>query len=277
MDRILNSRHAIISGGSSGIGLALARLLVQRGFHVSILGRDPQRLERARKELEKDRISTDQDIALNSVDVTDATKVQAAIDAAILRSGAPEFVIACAGAVTPGHFLRLDPGAFHRDMAVNYFGALHLARAVLPAMRARRRGHLTLISSGAALLGFYGNAAYAPSKFAVRGLAEVLRSEFRPDGIKVSVVYPPDTDTPQLREEIKVRPEPTRRIAGTSGVLDAAFVARTILRGMDSGRFVIAPGWSMKSLALFHSLVGPLLNRLWFDPVVARYHRDETH
>jgi 3-dehydrosphinganine reductase len=106
----------------------------------------------------------------------------------------------------------------------------------------------------------------------VRGLAEALRSECKPDGVDVSVVYPPDTDTPQLHAEEKLRPEATRRIAGGSAVLSAGYVADAILRGIDRNRFVIAPGLQMAALAKLHSLVGPMLHRFWFDPIVGRYH-----
>jgi 3-dehydrosphinganine reductase len=130
-----------------------------------------------------------------------------------------------------------------------------------------------MISSGAALLGIYGYTAYAPSKFAVRGFAEALRSELAPDGIAVSVVYPPDTDTPQFREEVRLRPEPTSRVAGTAGVLSADRVAEAILRGIRRGRFAIAPGLEMSALAVLHSVIGPMLHRFWFDPQIARAHR----
>ena len=71
-------------------------------------------------------------------------------------------------------------------------------RAALPAMQRARGGRIVMIASGAALIGVYGYSSYAPAKFAARGLAETLRSELAPEGIGVSVVYPPDRDTPQL-------------------------------------------------------------------------------
>ena len=73
-----------------------------------------------------------------------------------------------------------------------------------------------MISSGAALVGVYGYSAYSPSKYAVRGLAEVLRGEFKPDSVNVSIVYPPDTDTPQLAQENKTNPAETFAISGNA-------------------------------------------------------------
>jgi 3-dehydrosphinganine reductase len=261
--------HAIISGGSSGIGLALGRRLAAAGWNLTILARDPGRLAAARAVL----ASSGTEVMAEAVDVTDRDAVERAVGASVARLGPPKLLVASAGMVVPGRFDGLPPAAFRDTMEVNYFGSLHLVRAALPTMRAQGGGRIVLISSGAALLGIYGYTAYAPSKFAVRGLAEALRSELAPDGIAVSVVYPPDTDTPQFREELRARPEPTSRVAGTVGVLSADRVAGAILRGIRRGRFTIAPGLEMSALAFLHSVIGPMLHRLWFDRQIARLHR----
>ena len=83
-------------------------------------------------------------------------------------------------------------------------------------MRAAGSGQLVLVASAAALIGLYGYSSYAPSKFAVRGLAEALRSELAPEGIGVSVVYPPDTDTPGYREELRHRSALSSRLAASA-------------------------------------------------------------
>lgn len=127
-----------------------------------------------------------------------------------------------------------------------------------------------LLASGAALLGLYGYTACAPAKFAVRGLAEALRRELAPDGIGVSVIYPPDTDTPGYREELRHRSALTRRLAASGGLMTAGAVAAAILRGIEQRRFVIAPSRRMAAQSRLHSLVGPLLHRFRFDPLVAR-------
>jgi short-subunit dehydrogenase len=154
-------------------------------------------------------------------------------------------------------------------MEVNYLGAVHLVRAILPEMRARG-GRIVLIASGAALIGLYGHTSYAPSKFAVRGFAEALRSELSAGNIGVSVVYPPDTDTPGFREERRARPEIADRLAAAGGLMTADQVAAAIMRGIAREQFVIAPGLPMTALAWLHSLIGPALHRLWFDPLIVR-------
>jgi 3-dehydrosphinganine reductase len=225
------TQHAIISGGSSGIGLALAKKLAATGYNVTILARDAVRLDTARLEIESMRRGADQHVLAISVDVVDAPGVQSAVDNAVNALGAPALVIASAGIVIPHIFEELPISAFKETMDVNYLGSVYLARAALPSMQLAGQGHIVLVSSGAGLLGVYGLSAYTPTKFALRGLAEVLRAELRPEGIDVSVVYPPDTDTPMLREEIRIRPEITSRIAAKAKAMTADDVADTILNG----------------------------------------------
>jgi 3-dehydrosphinganine reductase len=261
-------RHALITGGSSGIGFAAARRLVGDGWRVSLLARDMGRLRAAADELRALPGAADA-VEVFSADVADAGACSDAIAEAIAAYGAPQLVLACAGVARPGYFESIPLADFERAMAVNYFGALHTVRAALPSMKARGAGHIAFISSGAGLIGVFGYSAYAPSKFAVRGLAEVLRAELAPCGIGVSVVYPPDTETPQLEEENRTKPAETRAITAGGGVLSADAVARAIVEGVARGRFVIAPGIAMRLLAAWHSVLAPILNRR-FDHAARR-------
>lgn len=261
--------HAIVSGGSSGIGLALARRLAAAGWDLSLVARDAGKLASARAAL----IAKGAQAHAFSADVADADAVERAVRAAVDELGPPRLLVACAGIVEPGRFDEQPLEAFRRTMAVNYLGSLHLVRAALPAMRGQDAGRIVLIASGAALIGLYGYSSYAPSKFAVRGFAEALRSELRPDGIDVSVVYPPDTDTPGFREELRRRPAITSKVASAGGLMSAEAVAAAILRGIGKGRFAIAPGAHMSALVLLHSFLAPLLHRFWFDPQIARMHQ----
>jgi len=265
--------HALISGGSSGIGLALAKILINEGWNVTILARDKARLEEAAVNLNASRKAQSQRIIATSADVADPIALNRAVEDAVAQLGAPDLLVASAGIVIPETFANLAPDAFRQTMEVNYFGTVDLVRACLPSMRANRKGQIVLVSSGAGLIGLYGYSAYAPSKFAVRGFGEALRSELKPEGISVSVVFPPDTDTPQLREEIRVRPAITSKIAGGAKVKSADDIARAILGGVRQGRFAIAPGFEMTMLARFAGLLSPILNKFSFDPLIARMHK----
>ena len=262
-------QHAIITGGSSGIGKATAKLLASQGCHISIIARNPRKLEAAKAEIGAARANLHQRVVAISADVSDRLQVEAAIHEAIAQIAPPDLLIASAGIAHPGYFQELPIEVFERTMAINYFGSLYSIRAALPAMEKRQRGHIVLISSGAGLIGICGYTAYSPTKFALRGLAESLRGELKPLGIRVSVVYPPDTDTPQLEEENKTKPLETKQITGTAGTWSAQKVAIEIVRGIEKKSFAIAPGLEMTLLGRLHSLLAPGLN-WYFDRIVAK-------
>lgn len=261
--------HAIVSGGSSGIGLAVAGRLAEQGWNLSLIARDPAKLEAARKQLAGRTAETGQAVHIYSADLAEATAAGAAAAQAIAALGPPALLVTSAGITRPGNFEDLPIEIFHRLMAVNYFGTLYLIKAVLPAMREARRGHLVMVSSGAGLIGIHGYCAYAPTKFALRGLAESLRGELAPEGIQVSIVYPPDTDTPQLAAEAALKPPQTKRITASARVLSAETVAEAVMRGIRRRRFAITPGLEMSLLSPLHSLIAPLLRRR-FDALARR-------
>jgi 3-dehydrosphinganine reductase len=264
-------RHAVVTGGSSGIGLATARRLAAGGADVTLIARRRWRLDEAKAEVEANRARPEQRVLTISADVSRRDEVAEAIASATAALGAPSLLVTSAGVARPGYLHEVDLDEFERVMAVNYFGTLYAVRAAVPRMA--EGGRIVLISSAAGLIGILGYAAYAPTKYAVRGLAETLRGELRPLGIGVSVVYPPDTDTPQLHEENLTKPPETRRITGAARPWTADAVAEQIVRGVERGAFVISPGPEATVLARFGSMLAPALNR-YFDFLAARSRRD---
>ena len=265
-------QHALITGGSSGIGKATAVLLAGMGADISILARERAKLEQAKGEIEQARATPVQKVVAVSADVADREQLEKAIGAAVEQVGSANILITSAGIAHPGYFLELPIEIFERTMAVNYFGTLHAIRAVLPAMREQRRGHLVLISSGAGLLGLYGYTPYGPTKFALRGLAESLRGELKGTGVDISIAYPPDTDTPQLEAENKTKPLETKAITGTAKMWSAEGVAKAIVKGIKKKAFTITPGMEMTLLARWHSLIAPGIN-WYFDRLAAKVRR----
>jgi 3-dehydrosphinganine reductase len=262
-------QHAIITGGSSGIGKATAKLLAKEGSHLTLIGRTLNKLEAARQEIEAICPSPQQKVLAIAADVSDRTSIERAIQTAIIQIAPPDILITSAGIAHPDYFQNLPIDIFEQTMAINYFGSLYCIKAVLPAMEQRQKGHIVLLSSGAGLIGIYGYSAYSPSKFAIRGLAESLRGELKLSGIHLSVVYPPDTDTPQLERENKTKPPETKAITATAKTWSAEAVGQEIIKGIERKSFMITPGIEMSILAKIHSLVYPLLNR-YFDRTVAQ-------
>lgn len=234
--------HVVVTGGSSGIGRAFVGQVLSRGARVSVLALDDDDLAATGVAV------GDRGRAL-PVDVTDADAVADAVRRAEDALGPCEALVTCAGVAHPGRFERLEPRIFRWIMDVDYFGTLHTMRAVVPGMMVRRRGSVVGISSAAGLVGIFGYSAYAPAKFAVRGLLEVLRNELYPYGIHVGCVCPPDTDTPQLAYENRFKPDETRAISGTIKPYTADRVAQSIVSGMERGAFMISPDWQTRVIA----------------------------
>ncbi|MGY1503107.1 SDR family oxidoreductase [Streptomyces sp. QTS52] len=249
----IGSAHVIVTGGSSGIGLATARLLAERGARISLIARGRERLEAAAKELSA---------AARTADVADQAALTRAITELEEERGQPcDILVTSAGLARPGHFLELADEVFREMIEVDYFGTLYALRAVVPGMVERGRGSVVAVSSAAGLIGIFGYSAYGPAKFAVRGLMESLRAELAPRGVHVGVVFPPDVDTPQLAEENRWKPAETRAVGGTIKPLAADQVAAAIVAGIDRRRFVICPDTGTRALARFGGVLLPLLNR----------------
>jgi 3-dehydrosphinganine reductase len=255
--------HALITGGSSGIGRALGNKLAAAGYDVSLIARRNHLLACAAEEMRSQRRHSSQRVGFYAADVTDRAQMELAAKAAIADFGPPDMVVTSAGISEPGYFADLPADNFERAIAVNYLGTLNAIRAALPSMRARKSGHVVLISSGAALMGIFGYASYGPSKFAVRGLAETLRAELRADNIAVSIAYPPDTETPMLEAERRTMPAETRLICSLAKTWSADAVADCILRAIRRNKFAITPGLTLTLMHKMPGVVIPLLR--WYS------------
>lgn len=252
-----NGSLAIISGGSSGIGLACALRLAAMGYRPALLARGEERLAAAAQAIRD--VAPGAGVVTQALDVRDAAACAAAVDRLVAQFGPPAWLVNSAGIAEPGLFLDQPLAAHEAQLATNYLGSLYLSHAAARHMAAAGFGRLVFVSSGAGLYGIHGYAAYSPSKFAVRGLAEVLRVELAQHGISVTIAYPPDTRTPQLEAEQRSKPEATRRITAGGGEWEADAVADQIISGAKAGRFSVTPGLPTIVVAWLHSLIGPLL------------------
>jgi short-subunit dehydrogenase len=227
-------KHVLISGGSSGIGLAIAKEFAKRGSHVTVVARTETKLKDAVAEI-KLSASAEQKIGFVSADMTDFGGVQSCIDKAIHLAGPLDVVVANAGASHPGYFLEQDVSVFRKTMESNYMGTVHLLKAAAPGMVERRQGQIVIVASAAAVVSFIGYSSYAPTKFALRGLADTLRNELLGFGVSVHIAYPPDTDTPGYAEEQKLKPKECADFSAAVGTpFSAAAVASSLVSGLSS-------------------------------------------
>jgi 3-dehydrosphinganine reductase len=252
-------KMALVTGGSSGIGLAIAKQIIQNQGSVAILARRPELLSSAINEVEKSRCTHDQKILALQGDVTKFDSLEKTLDDFSNQHGIPDIIFNSAGVAHPGNFSNLSMDIFHWMMDVNYFGTVNVLKILVPGMQKRRSGTVVNISSVAGFIGVYGYTAYGASKYAVAGFSDALRSELNPYNIKVSVVFPPDTDTPQLEYEKQYKPFITKEIAGSAKLMSADVVAREIVQKVAGGKYIILPGGEGKLLYFVHHFLGRTL------------------
>ncbi|KAL1358490.1 hypothetical protein HN51_003756 [Arachis hypogaea] len=232
----IKNRHVFITGGSSGIGLALAHHAAAQGSRVSILARSRNKLEEARNAV---RLATGIDVSVFAADVRDYDAVKRAVD----EAGPIDVLLLNHGVFVALELEKQELSEVKFTLDVNLMGSFNLIKAALPAMRTRKDPQqpvsIALVSSQAGQVGIYGYAAYSASKFGLRGLAEALQQEVIADNIHVSLIFPPDTDTPGFAEENKRKPELTKIIASSSGAMKPEEVAQKTFDGIKSGSFII--------------------------------------
>ncbi len=268
-----NNKTVLITGGSSGIGLALGRLLAAQGGHVWLIARRREVLEAALEQVKAAAIRPEQRFGMVSADLSVPEQAFSAVEQVKGQAGVPDVVINSAGAAHPGYVQDLSAEIFRWMMAVNYFATAYVTKAVLPGMLARRSGHIINISSAAGFIGVFGYTAYGASKFAVAGFSEVLRAEMKQYGIRVSVVFPADTETPQLDYENQFKPPETKAISGTAKAMKPEQVARIILRQAAKGRFLIFPALDVQLIYWLNTR----LPKSWVFAVLdAMASRDQT-
>lgn len=265
-------RRALITGGSSGIGAAIAGELVRRGAHVFLLARHAERLEKTAAALRAVAKDADRKIDYAPADVAVADQVAAAVDACEQRLGPVDLLINSAGITQPGYLEDMPVEAFRAQIETNYMGTVHTVKALLPRLISRRAGWIVNLSSAAGLKGIFGYAAYCASKFAIVGFSEALRSELLRHQIGVTLACPPDTRTPMLEAESKLRPYETAYLAAQGKVLEPEQVANAVLRGVERRKFLVVPGFDGQFLR-FANGVAPGAIDWMFDGMVRKAQR----
>lgn len=178
------SKVWLITGAGSGIGAATARAAVRAGDRMVATGRNLDKVRGALGDIDSESI------AFVALDVTSETQAKAAINEAIKAFGRIDVLVNNAGYSLLGNFEELTTAEIDGLMATNFYGVMHVMRAVLPVMRQQRFGRIINISSLAGVVGFKHCSAYSAAKFAVEGLSQAVAQEVEPFGIRLTTVAP---------------------------------------------------------------------------------------
>jgi 3-dehydrosphinganine reductase len=225
----------VITGGSSGIGLALAKEFVMQQAQVVLIARGEEKLQTAKKFLEADPSAK---VFMIAADVSDNASISAAITKAANTFGRIDALINNAGITTCGRFADQPVEDLEKCVLTNYLGCVYASKAAWAWLK-QSRGQLSFVSSVAGYAGLIGYSSYAPTKFAVTGLAECLRMEGAADGIKVSIIYPPDTNTPMREYEVQHTLPECLALSKNIKAVEPEKVARIYIDGLQKNRFGI--------------------------------------
>ncbi|GBF40336.1 SDR family NAD(P)-dependent oxidoreductase [Leptospira johnsonii] len=236
---MFQSRHIVITGGATGLGYAIADALASQGARLTLVSRKAEKLEFAAQELR--RCYPDVDVEIRTLDVSDPTAACEVIGEIAQRRGAIDTLFNNAGVMLEGRFEDLAAGDFAAVITTNFLGAVNVARAVLPHLRASQ-GRLVNIASVAGLTGTFGFTAYGSAKHALVGFTDCLYYEMLAEGVKVHLVCPAEFETPMVAELDSYRtPENLRHTNAIPRTPLDTVVADT-LKGLRKERYLIIPG-----------------------------------
>lgn len=204
----LAGRHALVTGGARGIGLACAQALLRRGAALTLLGRDRAALDAAVADLGRHGA-----VRAVSADIADERSVRAAFERAAREAGPVDILVNNAGQAVSQRFDRIDAEMWQAMLAVNLTGTFHCIQAALPAMLARGWGRVINVASTAGLIGYPYVSAYCAAKHGVVGLTRALALEVARKGVTVNAVCPGFTETDIVRDAVHNIVQKTGRTA----------------------------------------------------------------
>ncbi len=202
----LSGRHALVTGGGRGIGAAIARILIEHGANVTLLGRDKTQLSATALELGAGACAV-------VADVADRSAVALAFAEARAKFGDVDILVNNAGQVVTAPLVKTDAQVFDQMIATNLTGTYHCVHEVLPGMIGRNFGRIVNIASTAGLVGYSYCVAYCAAKHGVIGLTRALALEVATRNITVNAVCPGFTDTDIVRHAVENIQQRTGRTA----------------------------------------------------------------
>ena len=257
-----NKKTVYVVGGSSGIGLSAAKLLAEEGADIVIFSRSREKLETAVGEISAAGNRGDQRIEYRSLDITNNKEVVRVVNEVVKQFGPPDILLNCAGKAHPEYFEKISYEQFDDIMKTNLYGVWNTVSACVPHMK-KKGGYIVNTSSSLMIAPIIGYTDYSASKTGIIGFSDALRNELKPDGIGVSVLLPSDTDTPGFKTENETKPYETKILSEWGTLKSPEFVAKTLIRGIRKGRFLIIPIFIERVVFRLKEIVPGLLRAIF--------------
>ena len=231
-------KHVFITGGSAGLGEALAQKLYNAGAYVTIVARDVEKLKKTAETVSKSNKSKIQYFSfdLNNPDVKDVNKL---IDQAEEDFGPIDYLICNAGFSLPAMFLEADPTSYEKQITINYLGYVKMSQPVAQRMAKRKSGTIVYVSSILGTMACAGYSPYSPTKHAIKGLADVVQIELAPYNVNVHLFLPGTIDSPGYEAENRMKPDVTKKIEAGAGKVTCNEAADCLLNGISRGDYII--------------------------------------
>jgi 3-dehydrosphinganine reductase len=261
---MFKGKNVVITGGSSGLGLAIAKKLATRGAIVTLIARNKEKLGMAKAEI----IKAGGKAHVFSSDVSRIESITETFKKIVSEIGPPDILINSAGILREGYFDKLSVETFREVIETNYFGVLNSIKAALPFI-IKQNGRIVNIASVAGLMGVFGYTTYCSSKFALVGLTEALRYEMKPLGVGVHLVCPSEFVSPMTLDLNDIRTPENKAHTLTIPEYDIDTMVKDTINGIEKGKFLIIPGLLCR-LTVWGARSFPAITRLISDCRIRR-------
>jgi len=262
-------KHVIIFGGSSGIGLAIAKECATKknlnNMKITIVARNKTNLDRAKKEICDAAATSTTNVEAISANVSDYSALEK-IAKKIANREERTTIFNCAGIPYTVEHDEIPIDIYDKLCQTNLLGSMYITRAFLPHID---NGCIVLCSSAGGQVGMFGYSAYAPTKFALRGFAEAMHAEMirSKPGVSIQLAFPIDTDTPGYEKEHKMMPEITKILNAAAGLAKPKDVAKKMVasafaRNPTYHVYFTFEGWMLSNLTAGMSPVSSLVDAI---------------
>ena len=268
----LNGKNVVITGGSYGIGLEIARAFLKEGANVFTIARNKEKLDASVEDIKKD-VRGSRTVKGYQGDVGDWAVISQTIEQIANDNGGIDVVVNNAGIYIPDYFEDQDVEVFERTDRTNYLGSVFTTKAALAHLLKHKKSAVVFVSSTVGVTGIFGYSSYGPTKAAVISLAEAVSRELRSKGLEVSVLYPPDTETPGHAVELETRPVECNAISESAKTMSSAEVADAFIAAFKKGKFTIMMDFDTKLLYRLNGISHKFVD-LYLDRIVKKCRRE---